>query len=144
MYMKGSKDILSSIVKTTQMGQTGLRSVLKSPIRPSMKDALYTQIQAYDKIEKEAFSLAAEKGWELKELDPAIKRMSDMMTRMRLSTGNATSKAAAMVIQGNTRGIIKGYKNQNQYPISDQRVWNLSQKLLECEKQGCQQMQGFL
>lgn len=142
--MKGSKDILSSIVKTTQMGQTGIRSVLKSPISSGMKDALYTQLQAYDTIEKEAFSLASEKGWELKELDPAIKRMSDMMTRMKLSVGNPTSKAAAMMIHGNTRGIIKGYKNQNQYPVSDQRVWNLSQKLLECEKQGCQQMQGFL
>ena len=126
------------------MGQTGIRSVMKASVSSSMKDALRTQLKNYDNIEKEAFLLAAEKGWELKELDPAIKRMSDMMTRMKLSVGNPTSKAAAMMIQGNTRGIIKGYKNQNQYPVSDQRIWDLSQKLLECEKMGCQQMQGFL
>jgi hypothetical protein len=28
MIMKGSKDVLSSVIKTTQMGQIGIRSVL--------------------------------------------------------------------------------------------------------------------
>ena len=49
-----------------------------------------------------------------------------------------------MMIQGNMRGIIKGYKNLNQYPPSDQRILNLAQKLLDCEKANIQQMQGFL
>lgn len=142
--MKGSKDVLSSIIKTAQMGQIGIRSVLKAPLSASMKDMLRKQLQEYDNIEREALSLAASRGWTLKQLDPAIKRMTNMMTRMQLSFGNSTSKAAAMMIQGNTRGIIKGYKNRNQYPVSDQRILILSQKLLDCEKDGCQQMQGFL
>ena len=144
MQMKGSKDVLSSIVKTTQMGQIGIRSVLNAPLSANMKDALKIQLQEYDSIEREALALANSRGWSVKELDPAIKQMTNMMTKMRLSFGNATSKAAAMMIQGNTRGIIKGYKNQNQYPVSDQRVLILSQKLLDCEKAACQQMQGFL
>ena len=142
--MKGSKDILSSIVKTSQMGQIGIRSVLNAPLRASLKDALQDQLHEYDCIEREALELASSRGWTLKQQEPAIQTMTNMMSRMRLSMGNSSSKAAAMMIQGNTRGIIKGYKNLNQYPPSDQRILNLAQKLLDCEKANIQQMQGFL
>ena len=94
MIMKGSKDILSSIMKTTQMGQIGIRSVLKAPLRASLQTALRSQLKEYDSIEREAQSIAASRGWELEQLDPAIKGMTNMMTRMRLSFGNADSKAA--------------------------------------------------
>ena len=144
MKMKGSKDVLSSIVKTTQMGQIGIRSVLNAPLRASLKDALRSQLREYDTIEREALELAASRGWTLNELDPAIKHMTNMMTKARLSVGNSSSKAAAMMIQGNTRGIIKGYKNLNQFAASDERIVSLSRKLLECEQANIKQMQGFL
>mgnify|MGYP003315602394 CR=1 FL=1 len=54
------------------------------------------------------------------------------------------SKIAAMMIQGNTRGIIKGYKNLNQLAASDERVTALSRKLLDYEQANIRQMQGFL
>jgi len=142
--MKGSKDLLSSILKTTQMGQIGIRSVLKNPLRASLQSALKDQLKEYDSIEREAQSIATSRGWDLEQLDPAIKAMTDMMTRMRLSFGNADSKAAAMMIQGNTRGMIKGLKNLHQFHNSDERVAVLSQKLLDCETANIRQMQGFV
>lgn len=142
--MKGSKDLLSSILKTTQMGQVGIRSVLNSPLRASMQSALRSQLQEYDAIEREAHALAASRGWELEELDPAVKGMANMMTRVRLSHGDINSKTAAMMIQGNTRGMIKGLKNLHQFNHSDERIAVLSQKLLDCEKANIRQMQGFV
>ena len=142
--MKGSKDVLSSIIKTSQMGQIGIRSVLNTPLRASLKDALRDQLREYDAIEREALSLATSRGWNIKQQDPAIQTMTNMMSKMKLSFGDSSSKAAAMMIDGNTKGIIKGYKNLNQYPPSDQRVLTLAQKLLDCEKANIQQMQGFL
>lgn len=142
--MKGSKDVLSSILKTTQMGQVGIRSVLNMPLRSSLKDALRSQLREYDSIEQEALVLASGRGWELEQLDPAVKYMSNMMTKTRLRFGDVSSKAAAMMIQGNTRGIIKGYKNLNQFAEPDERVTKLSRKLLACEQANIQQMQGFL
>lgn len=142
--MKGSKDVLSSILKTTQMGQIGIRSILKTPLRASLQTELKSQLKEYDAIEQEAHGIARSKGWQLKELDPAIKSMTDMMTRTRLAFGDADSKAAAMMIQGNTRGIIKGFKNLNQYPPSDQRITNLAHKLIDFEETNNRQLQGFL
>ena len=142
--MKGSKDVLSSILKTTQMGQIGIRSILKTPLRASLRSELNSQLKEYDAIEQEAHGIARSRGWELKELNPSIKSMTDVMTRTRLAFGDADSKAAAMMIQGNTRGIIKGYKNLNQFPPSDQRVSNLAHKLIDFEETNNRQLQGFL
>lgn len=144
MYMKGSKDVLSSILKTTQMGQIGIRSILKAPVEGGLRNELNSQLKEYDSIEQEAHGIALSRGWELKELDPAIKRMTDMMTRTQLSFGNANSKAAKMMIQGNTRGIIKGFKNLNQFPSNDKSVTNLAHKLIDCEETNNKQLQGFL
>ena len=142
--MKGSKDVLSSIIKTAQMGQIGIRSVLNTPVRASLQDALRSQLREYDKIEREALSLASSKGWELKQQSPSVKLMTNMMTTTRLRFGNSSSKAAAMMIQGSTKGIIKGYKNLNQYADGDERVMELAKKLLQCEQTNIQQLQGFL
>ena len=142
--MKDSKDILSSILKTTQMGQIGIRSILNEPLRAGLRTELRSQLREYDAIEQEAHGIARSRGWELKELDPAIKGMTNMMTRTSLSFGDLDSKAAAMMIQGNTRGIIKGFKNLNQFPPSDQCVAELAQKLIDIEETNNRQLQGFL
>lgn len=142
--MKNNKEILSSVLKTTQMGQVGIRSVLDTSMRPGLRKALESQLQEYDSIETEAHSLASQRGWELSELDPAVRFMTDMMTRMKLNGRNTDSKIADMMIQGNTRGMIKGLKNLHQFGGQDDQIHILSQKLLDCETANIRQMQGFL
>ena len=142
--MMNEEKFLTSMLHTVQMGQTGIRSVMKNAVGAQLKTELKAQLKEYDAIEQEAHGIALSRGWELKELDPAIKGMTNMMTISRLSFGNTDSKAAKMMIQGNTRGIIKGYKNLNQFPPSDQRVANLAQKLIDYEETNNHQLQGFL
>ena len=142
--MKESKELLSSILKTTQMGQVGIRSVLDSNMRPTLRKALETQLQEYDSIETEAHCIASSRGWQVPELDPMVRTMADMMTRMRLTGGNTDSKIAGMMIQGNTRGMIKGLKDLHQFNRQDNLLRSLSQKLLDCEAANIRQMQGFL
>ena len=144
MKMKGSKDLLASILKTTQMGQIGIRSVLNASLNANLRNALKSQLHEYDCIEKEVLMLASSRGWKLDNLDPAIKGMTNLMTKANLSFGNTNSKAAAMMIHGNTRGMIKGLKNLHQFNNSDERISVLSQKLLDCEANNIKQMQGYL
>ena len=105
--MKNSKEILSSVVKTAQMGQVGIRSVLDTSMRPSLRKALESQLREYDSIETEAHTIASQRGWELRELDPGVRMMTDMMTRMKLHGRNTDSKIADMMIQGNTKGTAR-------------------------------------
>ena len=142
--MKNSKEVLSSILKTTQMGQIGIRSILDTSMRPGLRTALESQLREYDTIESEAHALASRRGWELPELDPAVRFMTDKMTRMKLHGANADSKIADMMILGNTRGMIKGLKNIHQFSSSDEQLRIISQKLLDCENANIRQMYPFL
>ena len=142
--MKTSQQILSSVLKTTQMGQIGIRSVLDTRMRPGLKDALTSQLKEYDALESEAHTLATQRGWELPELDPAARAMASMMTRVKLQMGGNDSKIADMMIQGNTKGMIKGLKTLHQFGQQDEQINTLSQKLLDCETANIRQMQGYL
>lgn len=142
--MKNSRDMLGSVLKTTQMGQMGIRSVLDTSMRPALRKALESQLREYDCIESEAHAIACQRGWELRELDPAVRFFADRMTRMKLTRGNCDSKIADMMIQGNTKGMIKGLKNLHQYPNQDDRISMICQKLLDCETANIRQMQSFL
>lgn len=142
--MKNGREILSSILKTTQLGQAGIRSVLDTSMRPSLRKTLEGQLREYDSIETEAHAIAAQRGWDLRDLDPAVRLMTEITTRMRLHRTNSDSKIADMMIQGNTKGLIKGLKNIHQFPGTDSQICILSQKLLDCETATIRQMQIFL
>ena len=52
--MKNSGDILNSIIDTTQMGQSGIKSVLDRPMNPALYQELVSQMQEYAQIESGA------------------------------------------------------------------------------------------
>lgn len=142
--MKDSKDILSSLLKTTQMGQVGIRSVEKAANGEQLKKALKSQLQEYNQIEQETYALARERGWQLAELNPMARTMADMASRSKLMYNKNDSKIAEMMVQGNTRGVIKSLKNLHRYHQNDGQVTAMAQKLLDCENNNIKQMEGFL
>ena len=144
MKLKDSKEILSSVLKTTQMGQIGIRSALEAEMKPELRQAMEAQLQEYDAIESQAHSIAAERNWVLPELNPSIRFMTDRMTKMKLSYGEVNSKIAEMMIRGNTSGVIKGLKNLHQMKQQDDSVSALSLKLLDTESANVDQMKQFL
>lgn len=144
MKMKDSQDILSSLLKTAQMGQVGIRSVEKAANGTQLKKALKSQLAEYNEIEKEAYALAARRGWNLKELNPMARSMADIAVRSRLIYGKNDSRIAEMMVQGNTRGVIKSLKNLHRYHQNDGCVTAMAQRLLDCENKNIRQMEGFL
>ena len=142
--MKISKDILGSVVKTAQMGKTVLQCVLEAQIRPSLRENLEKQVVIYDQIAKEALDLAHGRNWQVEQLGSVSRACSRMVSRMRLNRGNADSKAAAMVMQGSTRGLIQGLTNLHQFPYQDTAVSTLAQRLLDLETEALGQMQSYL
>ncbi len=142
--MKDSKEILASVLHTTQMGQTGIRSVQDNANGTQLKQELEHQLKQYDAIEKEALRLAVSRGWSLTDVHPAVRKMSDMMARARLMGNDVDSKIAAMLIQGNTRGMILGIRNLHQSDGADAQVTELAQKLIDKESVNIQKTQAYL
>ena len=110
----------------------------------NLKQALRSQLQEYDRIEEEALNIAEQRGWEIPELDPATKLMSKAYTKANLMMGNVDSRIAAMMINGNTKGMVKSIKNQHHSSQCDPRINRLGEKLLAHETANIQQMQEYL
>ncbi len=142
--MINNEELLVSVLHTTQMGQSGIRSVLPKAIAPALKQELKDQLTEYDAIEQKAQQIAQRRGWKLSELPHSIQAMSSAMARVRLMGGNVDSKIAGMLIQGNTRGMITGLKNLHRYRHDDAAVEELAQKLLNRESVNIQKTQPFL
>ena len=142
--MINSQRVLNDIIKTSQMGISGIQVVMDRAREPSLRQALKVQRKEYSNIEQQAKLLAQRKGYKIDQLKPLTRSMSAMMSRGQLLLGEPDSKIAGMMIQGNTKGMIKGLKNLHQYNKQDHLVKALSQKLLDCENANIRQMQGFL
>ena len=113
-------------------------------MRPALRKALQSQLREYDAIESEAYALATQRGWELREIQPGKKMKTGIMTQMKLRHKNSDSQIADLMIMGNTQGMIQGLKNLHQYQQQDSQVSALSQRLLDCETANIRQMQPFL
>ena len=70
--------------------------------------------------------------------------MATMSARMRLQGRNKDSKIAALLVTGNTKGMIKGLKNAHRYHGRDARIRELSGRLLDYENENIRLMEPFI
>ena len=139
-----SKEMLTSVLHTVQMGQSGIKCVQDQVVRPALKRQLQQQLEEYDAIEAEAKKLAKQHKWHIKDISPGILMMSQMMSKAKLLGGERDSKIAGMMIQGNTRGMIQGMKNLRQGKSVSHDVRDLTQKLIDYERSGIDDSQPYL
>lgn len=142
--MTENERILTQINKTTQMGQAGINSVMPKAQQPALRQALKVQRFEYQSLGARAKNLAKAKGLEIENSSNMVRRMSSMGARFRLMRGDADSKIAGMMIQGNTRGMIQSLKDMHRAKNPDPEVAELAQKMLDTEIANIQQMEGFL
>ena len=139
-----NEEILTSMLHTVQMGQSGIRCVMDRAIGPGLKTELKSQLKEYDALEKETLNLAKTQGWKLTNLNPALETMSSRMSKLQLMGGETDSKIAGMLIQGNTRGMILGLKNLRKAANIQPQVPALAQKIINRENMNIQKSQPFL
>ena len=137
-------ELLQYIYQTTEMGRDGIQSVLPHAEDETFHQALEQQLTEYEKLYGATGKMLRERGQEPKGLNPMVKASSEMMSAMKTMADHSTSKIAEMMIQGNTKGMIKGLKTLHQFGQQDEQINTLSQKLLDCENANIRQMQGYL
>lgn len=143
IHMNNSQEILSSILQSTQLSQTGIRSVLDKAMSPDLAGLLRSQLRELSGIESEARILAHQLGWEMKETDLAVRFLLDRRNRRKLRSEESNSSIADLLIQSNTKSRIQGLKALHRYPDRD-RIAVLSQKLIDCQTAAVHQLETFL
>ena len=142
--MTEGKDFLNAILITVQNEQVNIESILKTPMRPSLRRCLESQMREYSAIEREIASISYARGWELRELEPAARAFAKFNIKRKMLHGHSDSNAAALRIESSTKGLIASLKEKNQFTVRDPSLMTVSQRLLDCENANIRQMQGFL
>ena len=138
------QEMLTSILRSVQTGQMGIRSILDTSMRPALRKLLQSQLQEYNAIEAEVCAIASQRGWELKELQPARRIASNLRIKRKLDRVNADSVIADMMIRRNTESMIAELKDLHLYGQENRQVSALSQRLVDCETANIRRMQPFL
>lgn len=137
--------MLNSIRKTTQMGCYGIRTVLNETEDHEMQTALRSQLQEYESLYSEADRLLREREGRVQNVNPLARYSAMMSSKMRVRmSSDPTAKIAELMLQGNTRGMIKSMHNIRTMGLLDPKVSGLSNRLLQTEQANIDQMKGYL
>lgn len=142
--MNASKDVLTSVLHTAQMGISGIEAVKHKAQKPELRQFLQEQQEEYSRIEAESMRLAQKKGWQLPHRSVMADTMSCMAAKCKVMMGDKDSAIADMLIQGNTRGMINGIKHLHQNKQLDPSVNQIAETLLNLENMNIQKSQKFL
>ena len=137
--------MLNAIRRTTEMGCYGIKSVLNETANREFRGALRAQYDEYAQIYEEADRLLRERGGRIKDLNPMAKYGSAMTSKMRVRASiDPTAKIAELMLQGNTRGMIKSMHDIRTMGTLEPRVASLSRRLLQTEQNNINQMKKYL
>lgn len=137
-------ELLNYIRQTTMMGQAGIDAVMKYAACTPLTDALRQQRAEYGELLDTATRMLHMRGGQPEPL-PLGAKMGAAMSRTRNAFAPpSASQIAGMMISGNTKGVIKSIQHHRQYMGKDERITDLSKKLLETEQSNIEQMKSFL
>ena len=137
--------MLNAIRQTTEMGCYGIKSVLNETANREFRGALRAQYDEYAQIYEEADRLIRERGGRIKDLNPMAKYGSAMTSKMRVRASiDPTAKIAELMLQGNTRGMIKSMHNIRTMGNLEPQVASLSRRLLQTEQNNNNHMKHYL
>lgn len=142
--MNHDTQLLQGICKSTEMGQSGIRSVLKSARDPAMQRALASQLREYDAIHHQADRLLRDRGESARRIPGPVLTFSKMSAGMKMVRDSSSSAIAGMMIEGNTKGMVKSMRQNRTLHALDPKVSSLSNRLLQTELSNIEQMKAFL
>ncbi len=143
--MTNDTQMLNSIRKTTEMGAYGIRSVMEETGDPALYRELQGQLSEYEKIYDEADSLLKDRGGKVQNVNPMAKLGSSMSAKMKIRMApDPNAKIAELMMQGNTRGMIKSIHNNRTLGVLDPKVSTLSNRLLQTEQANIDTLKTYL
>lgn len=137
--------ILRSVRKSTQMGCHGIRAVLDESPNREIRTALRRQLAEYEELFCEADRLLHERGEKGRDISAVARLGSLTVSRMRVRTSpEPEAKIAELMVQGNTRGMLKSLHNMRTLDAVDPKISSLSTRLLQTEQANIDEMMRFL
>lgn len=136
--------VLNEIRKGTDMGIVGIDCVIDAVDNQQIRNVLDEQRTEYQRIYNEADRLLENYGAEKRNLSPLARYGAIMASKMKQTIDNSEARVAEMMIEGNTKGLIKSYRCRRTLHPTDPQARGLAEKLLQTEVHNIEQMKQFL
>lgn len=112
---------------------------LKAAASHDLKCCLNAQLAEFDQLESRIQTIAAQRGWDLPELQPADKWSAAFGFRCRKDT-----KIAEHLIRMHTDYATKLLKTYNRLGAGDIQISDICRRFLDCSISGIRKLQPFL
>jgi len=137
-------ELINSVYKTSEIGCVGIHAVLNRADDGDFRQALQNQLAEYRKLQNEAATMISQRGGVKRDVAPMLRTCAKMTAKMQLMRDSSSSQIAGMMIQGNTKGMVKSMQNLRAYRGDDLQAATLARRLLETELSNIEQMKPYL
>lgn len=136
--------MLRQISRKTQKGQSSIRIALKRANEPALAKALTAQLREYDLIHMQAQKLLTSRGETVHSQSVLMQKAAVMGGSLHRKRFDSSSAIAEQVIRGSTAGMVMMLRRVRDCHSVDPKVSGLSNRLLQTELAGIEQMKPFL
>ncbi len=128
----------------TKMAVSSIDEVLENVQNAELKAMLSKSKEHHKDLESEINTLLDEYHSDEKEPNVMAKSMSWLKTNMKIAINTSDTTVADLLTDGCNMGTKSLHKYLNQYPNADTKVKNICGKLIEIEKELCQDLEQYL
>lgn len=143
-YMKKEIEYLNFIYQNAEMGLIGIDDVLENVSDEDFIELLHEQREDYKSILNETREMIINEGYEPKENKELSKMTSNLMVKMKAKKENSISILAKLMMEGTNKGIIAIQEKINNFDVSNDKINDLANKLLELEEKNIENLKKFL
>ncbi len=141
--MEKDLKLLQKVYTGTNIGSVSLNAMLPGVKSPSMRRAIITQINEYDKINSDAKSEISNLG--KKPQKPVwASACASMEAKTNVKINDSASHVAEVIIKGSNMGIINITKEINKSHFCKPSTYNLARRLLKTEEQNVERLKEYL
>ena len=127
-----------------KMGTESIDEVLRAVSSDKLKQILIDSKQDHEKLGGETSQMLLDYSDEGKEPNPIAKTMSKMKTGVKLGVDSSDQTVADLITDGCNMGTKSLYKYLNQYVAAEEKVKDLTKKVIRLEEDLRQDMREFL
>ena len=137
-------EMLNYVYQNAEMGRDALTQLIQITNDTKFRKTMEAQLNEYQNVFDSAEKMIQERNEQAKGVGPMAKISSRLMVNAKTMMDSSPSKMAQMLIQGSTMGVVEVTRHMKDYDGSDERVNDISQKLLRTEQQNIEEMKKYL
>jgi hypothetical protein len=136
------------LLKETDAGCKTAVNSIEAVIDRTESDGLHrllkTSLTTHQKLGQEIGDMLRENGQSGKEPNPMARGMAQMKIDMKMMMENSDHTVANLMMDGCNMGIQKLSEYMNQYTAADQKVKNVTEKLIDAEQKFMDDLRMYL